>query len=326
MPTRSVLITGGAGFIGRWLVKRCLDAGDRVTAVDNLAVGCRDNLAEFDGRLELIDADVTDGQAVRAALAAAGPHVVFHLAAHHYIPWCNEHPIQTLRVNGEGTFTVLRAAADAGVEMAVATSSGVLYPPLDRPLREDDELVIGDVYALSKKITEDVCEFIVSTTPMRCAVARLFNTYGPYETNPHLIPHIVRSIRDRDHVELGNLEPKRDYIYVEDVADALWRLSHAGEKGAERGAERHTVVNVGTGEEHSVREVVEAIARAAGREIDIRQDPARVRATDKLHQRADLTRLRTLIPAFTSRSIEEGLAALVRHEAVLVRHETVLAG
>jgi UDP-glucose 4-epimerase len=142
-------------------------------------------------------------------------------------------------------------------------------------------------------------------------VARLFNTYGPYETNPHLIPHIIDSLREGGSVvPLGNVDTKRDYIYVEDVAELLVRLA-----GCAQG--RFTVCNVGTGEEYSAREIVAALSDLLGRDLRIQIDAERVRASDKLHQRADTARLKRLSGSEAKHSLHEGLRRLVSHEGLL---------
>src|SRR5579862_654953 len=99
--SRNVLITGGAGFIGRAVVACCLAEGMRVTVYDNLCVGQRENLDEFGDRVTLIEGDINDTATLNAALRDAAPDTLFHLAALHFIPYCNAHPTETLRVNAE---------------------------------------------------------------------------------------------------------------------------------------------------------------------------------------------------------------------------------
>jgi UDP-glucose 4-epimerase len=247
-------------------------------------------------------------------MAKARPGVVFHMAAHHYIPFCNEHPRQTLRVNVEGTQLVLSEAARQGARVAVVASSGVIYPNLDGPLSEDLEAVPADVYGLSKHMTEQVTRFIANTTEMSCVAARLFNTYGPYETNPHLIPHIVHSLQRGPSVKLGNIHTKRDYIYVEDVAEMLYNF-------AQTCKEDYTLVNVGTGIDYSAEQIVQTIAQLLGYEIKIRIDPTRVRPIDKLYQRADTRRLETLTSSRARNSLADGLRHLLVHEQFAIAHE-----
>jgi UDP-glucose 4-epimerase len=307
MPEENVLITGGAGFIGRALVARCLQQGHRVSVVDNLCAGRMANLAAFLGEIGFYEADILDEERVGEVMAQVRPGIVFHLAAHHFIPFCNEHPHETLRVNVEGTHVVLSEAARQDARVAVVASSGAFYPSREDLLSEEIAPAPVDVYGLSKQLAEQVTQFIAITTDMNCVAARLFNTYGPYETNPHLIPHIMASLRHGPAVELGNIQTKRDYIYVEDAAELLYAC-------AQRSRDSYTVVNVGTGVEYSAEEIVQTIGQLLGCEIAIRVDAKRVRAVDKLHQRADNRRLEALTGLRARHSLGDGLEKLLAHE------------
>lgn len=305
-----VLITGGAGFIGRWVVAECLRRDWGVTVFDNLFAGSLDNIEEFATQINFVRGDILNKEQLKQACAQVRPDVVIHLAAYHYIPYCNDHPEETIRVNVEGTHAVLNAAAEAGAARAVIASSGVVYPGVDSVLREDGAVEPPDVYGLSKLMAEKVAEYIGRTTSMMCVSARLFNTYGPFETNPHLIPHIVEEMRKGDDIHLGNIHTKRDYIYVEDTARFLVELANAP-------VEKHEVVNIGTGEEYSAEEIVHFMSGIQQRPLHIISDNARVRSVDKLHQRAGISKLRELTGFEPGVQIQEGLARLLRFESLI---------
>ena len=139
MSKNRVLITGGAGFIGRALVAHCLQEENEVAVIDNLCTGRLTNLDPYLDRVQFFEADILDQAALETALRQTQPSTVFHLAAHHFIPFCDKHPRETLRVNVEGTYSVLTAAARHGVDVAVVASSGSLYPSQDGLLSEDLE-------------------------------------------------------------------------------------------------------------------------------------------------------------------------------------------
>ncbi|MDQ7041873.1 MAG: NAD-dependent epimerase/dehydratase family protein [Rhodothermus sp.] len=307
-----VFITGGAGFIGRWVVARCLERGYQVAVYDNLQAGSMDHLLDFVGTIDFYEADILDREALLAAMEEVRPTLVFHLAALHFIPYCNAHPQETLRVNVEGTYNVLEVSARMDVRTAVVASSGAIYPSVEGLIPETLAPAPVDIYGLSKLLAEQVAEQFARTTEMACVSARLFNTYGPFETNPHLIPHIIASLQQGPVIELGNIHTRRDYIYVEDVARLLVALG-------ERVTNGYEVVNVGTGEEYSAAEIVETLRELMGQPIEIRIDPGRVRKVDKLHQRADITRLYELTGMRPEVSLREGLARLLQHEGLPVR-------
>ncbi|MCB0719680.1 MAG: NAD-dependent epimerase/dehydratase family protein [Bacteroidetes bacterium] len=304
-----VFITGGAGFIGRWVVARCLADGHEVTAYDNLCVGRKSNLDEFGDRVALVEADILDEERLSTALAKARPDIVFHLAAHHFIPYCNAHPAETLRVNVEGTEIVCRQAAAAGVKRLVAASTGACYPGTDGLLTEATPAVPVDIYGLSKHIMESVLDYYHRSSGLTVRIGRLFNTYGPYETNDHLIPHIMDSLKTGPSIELGNIYTKRDYIFVKDTAASLYGLSQV-DKGD------LLIANVGTGIEYSAEEIVQMLGQILGSEITISVDEARLRPVDKPHQMADISRLVSATGVKPGYSLEDGLKELVDFEGI----------
>lgn len=306
----SVLITGGAGFIGRWLAKRCLEAGHTVCIVDNLAVGALANLMDLEGRFEFVQADLSDTERIAQCLKRHHVQVVYHLAALHYIPYCEANPRETFEVNVLGTLSVLEAMRAAGVSRMVFASTGALYPPLDTPLKEETPLVAQDIYGLTKLHGETTLAYYQNRYGFQPTIVRLFNTYGPYETNPHLLPHIINTLKQGTReLTLGNLHPKRDYIYVEDVAEGFYRLGCL--------ANAQGVFNLGTGIEYSVQEVVDLLGELLGEPLRVVQDPARMRPVDKPHQRADVSKLEATLGWKPNISLREGLTRWLRHEGLL---------
>jgi UDP-glucose 4-epimerase len=140
--------------------------------------------------------------------------------------------------------------------------------------------------------------------------ARLFNVFGPGETNPHVLPDILRQLREGNVLRLGNLDPRRDYVHARDVADALVRC------GAHDGPE--TIFNVGTGVGTSVRELVATLADVLGRSLRIEQDPARVRPVERMHLVADVGRAFRALGWTARTGLREGIDDLVRRELTQV--------
>lgn len=306
----SVLITGGAGFIGRWLAKRYIEAGYMIWIVDNLSVGSTENLRELEGHFRLVQADIRDTERLVQTMRQGDCKVVYHLAALHYIPYCEAHPCETFEVNVQGTLSVLEAMRIANVKRLIFASSGALYAPLNTPLSEESPLEPQDVYSLSKLHGEITIAYYQKRFGFQPTIVRLFNTYGPYETNPHLLPHIINTLKQgTSTIVLGNLHTRRDYIYVEDVAEGLYLL---GSRSDALG-----VFNLGTGIEYSVQEVVNIMSGLLGKPIRVIQDPARIRPVDKLHQCADITKIQSVLGWRPSVNLHEGLVRWLRHEGIL---------
>ncbi len=130
-------------------------------------------------------------------------------------------------------------------------------------------------------------------------IARLFNVYGHGETNPHVLPHILDAIANSDRIALGNLSPRRDYVFVDDVAHVLaWAALEAPESA---------VVNVGSGRSWSVEELVERLRAITGRSLEIEIDSDRVRGTDRPNLQSANARLLDTVPGLELTGLESGL-------------------
>jgi nucleoside-diphosphate-sugar epimerase len=281
---RKVAITGAAGFIGSRLLSILVSAGIRCCGLDNLSSGC----ARPDGHddLEFHVEDVRVSERVLAIFDAFRPDVIVHLAAIHHIPTCERNPSEALEVNVVGFQNVLDVGERVGCSKIVLASSGAVYDSCEGPLNENRTPVKArDIYSLSKIANEHQLSFWHQRTGATAVVARLFNTIGKNDPNAHLIPDILRQLdsnRGAVTVKLGNLKPRRDYIYVDDTAEALARMVQADHLSG------FECFNVGTGVEYDVQTLVENIAKLKGLAVDVEVDSSRVRKVDRLSQVADV--------------------------------------
>jgi UDP-glucose 4-epimerase len=258
-------------------------------------------------RFELLTLDIRDPGATRDALASVAPQLVVHLAATHFIPACIRDPATTLQINVLGTQHVLDGCRPLTTppKFVLASTADVYEPSLD-PHDESSTIAPDNVYGLSKLTAEYLVRYAGRQGACRPLICRLFNLYGPKETNPHVIPAIVDQLREGDVIRLGNTTAKRDFVYVEDAADALVRLSDVAPPG--------TTVNVGTGAALSVDEVIEVIRQLTGRDIRVEVDEQRWRASDRPILVAANELLRTLLPDALPTTFAEGLRRLLVEE------------
>lgn len=289
--------------MGSALVRRLLADGREVVVFDDLSVGRRDNLPP---EAEIVEGNIHDSEELGASLH--GVAVVVHLAALHYIPDCNRRPTETIRTNALGTDAVLRACT--GVDRVVIASTAAVYGPSDGANHEDDALAPIDIYGVSKQVAEALARRFADATGTPTLAARLFNAVGPRETNPHVVPHILASLQSSDVVPLGNLEPRRDYVHVADVADALALL-------CEVDAQRFEVFNVGSGVEYSVVELVALIEGLLGRRIEVRSTSDRQRRVERAHLLADIRKIEARTGWTPGRSLREALAEAAREAGLL---------
>jgi UDP-glucose 4-epimerase len=270
---RKVLVTGADGFIGSHLVERLLAEGAQVRAFclynSNGARGWLDEVGEAPG-LEAVLGDIRDARFVEEA--CRGVDVVFHLAALIAIPYSYQAPESFVDTNVRGTLNVLEAVRRAGCSRLVHTSTSECYgTPDSLPIRETHPLRAQSPYAASKIAADKLCESYACAFDTPAVVVRPFNTYGPRQSTRAVLPTILTQLlRGESELRLGSLEPRRDLTFVADTADGLARAGSADLQPGE-------VVQLGTGEAWSVRELVEAAFEAVGRKARIVVEAERVR-------------------------------------------------
>ena len=282
----SIVVTGGAGFIGSILCRFLVERGDDVVVIDNLRNGRRELIDVLGHKARMLEVDIRDTEAVCRIIKDMRPQGVCHLAAIHFIPYCNQHPLKALDINVQGTLSVLEACKAAPPEMVVVASTAAVYDICDGPCRETDIPRPLDIYGVSKHTCEQLAQLYAAETEAPCIAARIFNAIGPNETNPHLVPQLINQlIRGESTIALGNLEPCRDYIDTRDLARALICALDHNQNG-------YDVFNMGTGKEHSVKDIVEMCKNILGRQIEIKQNPHLVRKVDRMHLCADIDKIR----------------------------------
>lgn len=275
------LLTGGAGFIGSHLVDLLVEAGDEVLVLDDLSVGRRENLASApEEGVELRVADVTDPGAIASAFADFAPERCFHLAAQIDVRRALVDPVFDARVNVLGTITLLECARGAGVPTVFASTGGAIYGegsgralPLDETARCTPEAP----YGMSKLAAEGYLDLYDRARGVKSVALRLGNVYGPRQ-DPLGEAGVIaifcgRLAGGERPTVFGDGGQTRDYVYVEDVTRAFVL---AAERLAAPGPPLRGPLNVGTGIETSVLELIERLARLSGRsEIEPIQAPHR---------------------------------------------------
>src|ERR1700730_5231296 len=172
---RAVLVTGGAGFVGATLGRDLLDDGVRVGVYDNWANASPDRLPSAHARLELLTGDIRDEGRIRDALERFQPEVLIHLAALHFIPYCNAHPDECWDVNTVGTLRLVTAIPGSSVGRVVIASTAAVYPIQDAACREDGVSSPVDIYGASKQACEALANRLTVEEGIPAIAARLFN-------------------------------------------------------------------------------------------------------------------------------------------------------
>lgn len=301
MPT--ILITGGAGFIGSHLTELLLSQGNTVVVLDNFSYGKKFYLNSGNPALVIHEADILDQKTVLGIFEKHKPETVFHLAAIHHIPTCEQKPELALRTNIEGTENVILAAQSVQVKKFVFASSGAVYEIVDHELREDETPVVPhDIYSITKRSGEDLIRLYAERKVFKAVCCRLFNTVGAHETNAHLVPDILQQVlQNKTEIALGNLTPLRSYIHVQDVAEAFAAI------GSRNYTNDFEAFNVGTELEHSVADILQLIAEISGKKLSAFQHPDRIRKVDRHRQQASLKKTISMTGWSPKRTLKEAL-------------------
>jgi CDP-glucose 4,6-dehydratase len=306
------LVSGAHGFVGSHLVAALLERGDAVRVLDRPAPRLADvggerlsglDLLGIRGEVELVEADLRDAEAV--AVAIEGAESVFHLAAQTIVRVAHESPLETFEVNVRGAWNVFEACRTREVERVVFASSDKAYgasPEL--PYREDFPLRAAYPYDASKAAADTIARSYATAYGLPLAVTRFANVYGGGDLNfTRLIPETVVAVLDgRPPVIRSDGSPERDFLHVDDAVSAYLAIAAALGDGAAGEA-----FNAGGERPHSVREVVELIAQAAGAGIEPDFQGAGSPDGEIDRQFVDSTKLRELTGWRPGVGLEDGL-------------------
>jgi UDP-glucose 4-epimerase len=297
------LVTGGAGFIGSNLVDALLDRGDEVAVVDDLSTGRRENLVRaLASGAELLELDIRDAGALGGAFERARPEVVFHLAAQIDVRRSVAETAFDARVNVEGTINVLEAARDAGVRRFVNTSTGGAIYGEGRilPAPEDHPTAPEAPYGQSKFAAEGYSELYGRLHGLSTVSLRYGNVFGPRQ-DPLGEAGVVaifcgRLLAGERPTVFGDGRQTRDYVYISDVVESNLVAAEAEVRGP---------INIGRGEPVSVLDLVDALGRLAGRDLEPEFAPRRPGEVQDIH--LDVGRARAELGWEARLGLEEGL-------------------
>lgn len=313
----TVLVTGGAGFIGSHLVDALLAGGHDVRVVDDQSTG---SLDELPPQVEAIEGSVADEHV--AAAAVRGVDVVFHQAAHRAVERSLEFPLNTDQANTRGTLTLLKASVDAGVRRLVYASSSSVYggaAPL--PTAETAQPRPRSPYAVSKLAGEHYCRVFAELYPLETVALRYFNVYGPRQRpdSPYatVVPLFIQALFDGGPVTVhGDGRQSRDFTYIDDVVRA--NLAAATAAGSACSGRQY---NVAGGARHSLLDVLDILAEAIGTPpLPTFTEP---RAGDVRHTWADIGAARRDLGYAPRVGLHEGLVRTVRSFTALPRKAAV---
>jgi UDP-glucose 4-epimerase len=254
------LITGGAGFLGTALANHLVSLGHQVRALDDLSAG---DPGALDSHVLFTRGDVRDIPKLWGLLK--GTDCVYHLAARVSVAESVLYPVEYNAVNVGGTVSLMTAVRDAGVKRVILASSGAAYGRQEQqPVREDVRMHPDSPYAASKLASEYYLHSIGELWKIETVVLRIFNAYGPRQPLPPshapVIPRFLKQVVTSGSVVLfGGGKQTRDFVYIGDVVNALAAAATADRVN-------RAIINVGSGQEVSIAQLVDKIESVTGRE------------------------------------------------------------
>lgn len=256
------LITGAAGFLGSALANHLAREGHLVRGLDDLSTGDPHVLSPD---VHFTRGDVNDRPKLWTLLQEVD--CVYHLAARVSVPESVLYPREYNAVNVGGTVSLMEAMRDVGVRRVILASSGAVYGDQgEQPLKEMSIPAPGSPYAVSKVSAEHYVRTIGRLWGMETVCLRIFNAYGPGQhlpaSHPPVVPHFLRqALRGGSLVVHSDGAQTRDYVYVDDVVSAMVAAATAPHVNG-------MVINVGSGAETSIRELVRKVSEVTGREVN----------------------------------------------------------
>jgi len=306
----TVLVTGGAGFIGSNLTEALLKQSHRVRVLDNFSTGKRENL-RFDrpsSDLEVMEGDIRELKACQSSMKNI--EVVFHQAALPSVQQSIEDPLTSNSINVEGTLNLLLAAKEKEVKRFIYASSCAVYgddPVL--PKREEMVPVPLSPYALQKWIGEQYCRLFFQLYGLETISLRYFNIFGPRQDPDSIysgvIPRFIDALlRKSPPIIFGDGDQSRDFTYVEDAVQAnLLAMAARRVQG--------DAVNIGCGKRTSVKQLLEILKKILETELSPIHQEARM--GDIRHSQADIQKARELIHYAPQAEIKTGLKKTVEY-------------
>ena len=302
-----VLVTGAGGFIGSHLTEELVRQGEEVRALVRYnsrdAKGLLEDLPrEIQHQIEVVPGDLKDPDGVKKALK--GCSKVFHLGALIAIPYSYIHPFDFIQTNTVGTAHLLNACLEQGtLERVIHTSTSEVYGTAQYvPIDEKHPLQAQSPYAASKIAADKLAESYYLSFGLPIAILRPFNTFGPRQSLRAIIPTIISQAMGDQKIRLGNIRPRRDFLFVKDTVRGFIQLGKCEEAVGK-------VVNIGTGTDISVGALVTKILNLTGKRGEMEVEDQRIRPEkSEVMQLLSDTRLAQKLFKWAPRyTLEEGL-------------------
>jgi len=280
---KTILVTGASGFIGSALVNQLKHMNFNVLEF-NSTMG---DIVEYDFSTEYMDKEI---------------YHIFHLASKTFVPDSWEKPIDFYKTSVIGTGNILELCRKQNIPLTFV--SAYLYGlPEKLPISENDKIKSNNPYAHSKYLVEELCRFYSEYYDVKITIARPFNIYGKKQKDMFLIPHIIEQVLNDDNIKVKDLNPKRDYIYLDDLISGLLKTLN--------NTKQFSIYNFGSGMELSVNEIIEIIQNVADTNKKIISENSE-RKNEIMHVIADISKVKNDLGWSPKFNFEDGIKEIIK--------------
>ena len=314
-----VMILGGAGFIGSWLVDSLLRAGDEVINID---IAFKDDDEPLlptaptnKSRYQFVSCDITDADHLMKLAVDHSPDAMVHLAALTGVKTCLDMPRKTFDVNTYGTFNVVQSCIRVGAKLVFASSREVYGETVGDKTSEEDLTLPNNVYGITKLLAEEVIRWGARKHGLRYAILRFTNVYGP-GGDKYGIQTLVQKVLKEERIELYGGDQTMNFLYVNDAVDAMTDcINNAKSDG-------HTF-NVGSDSTMTIHDALQRIVQIAGKHIQWHRMPSR--NTETSYFKPDVVKIGNALRWHTKVDLNSGLAKTIewyKNKIAKVRSES----
>lgn len=316
---KHILITGGAGFIGTNLTMRLIQAGAKITVVDNFITGFKKNIdaSVTDQNIRLIEADVSE-EYTSYLPPDAHFDIIFHLASIASPVGYTKYPLETAHINGPGTEHMAKLAKEHDAVLIYTSTSESYGDPLVHPQSEEYWGNVNPIgpracYDVSKRYGEMIIKNYINIHDINARTVRIFNTYGPYMDldDGRVIPNFIKQVKSRQPLSVyGDGGQTRSFCYVDDLVEYLVRVASIDKARGE-------VINIGNPEEKTIRELADTIVAITKYDQGIELHEAR--KEDPARRRPDISKAQAILGYTPSITLREGLEKTLHFYNVATR-------
>jgi nucleoside-diphosphate-sugar epimerase len=307
-----IFLTGAGGFVGANMARRLLKEGHEV----HISVRKSTNawrLEDVIRELNTHEADITDLSGISKTIKAVSPEAIIHMATYGAYPTIQKDVQKILDTNYTGTINLIRACDQVRYETFINTSSSSEYGLVNKSMNENDLPKPIDYYGATKTGATVFCQTHTMITGAPILTTRLFSVYGPYEEPVRLVPSTIKKCLRNEKLEFTQGMQKRDFIYTSDVEDAYLTLLKRPDLKGE-------ILNIGTGKQYTVKEMVSAIIKETGTKSKPEWGARPTKQFESFNWVADMTKTHKLLGWKAKSDLNDGIKHTVAWMRGNLRH------